>query len=178
MATNDYVFVDKFVVPCNKETAYEYISNIEDYPRWWGKVYKRIVVVKRAMQDKPGGKYEVTVRGFLPYTLTIQNEVTLVQKPDRIEFVAVGDLEGKGTWLFNEVEGGTEIIFDWRVAANKQIIRLFSFLLKPVFRANHVFCVRRAEEGMKNDLVKRAEAKTSIISAPEAKAKTSSESIE
>jgi hypothetical protein len=160
MAANDYVFVDKFVAPCNKETAYQYISKIEEYPRWWGKVYKRITVLKKVLPDTPGGRYEVQVRGFLPYALTIQNETTLVQKPDRIEFVAIGDLEGKGTWLFEEVKGGTQITFDWQVAANKAVIRLFSFLLKPLFRANHVYCVRRAEEGMRRDLEQRGEVKT------------------
>lgn len=165
MAANDYVFVDRFVAPCNKETAYDYIAKIEEYPRWWGKVYKRIRVLKEVPPDAPGGQYEVQVRGFLPYTLTIQNKVTVVQKPDRIGFVAVGDLQGKGAWLFAEVEGGTQITFDWRVAANKAVIRWFSFLLKPLFRANHVYCVRRAEEGIRKDLLQRSEVKTVIAPA-------------
>jgi Polyketide cyclase / dehydrase and lipid transport len=152
MATNYYIFVDKFVVPCDTETAYHYISNIEDYPRWWGKVYKKIITLHKAPQDEPGGKYEITVGGFLPYSLTIENEVTFIDKPHLIKFDAYGDLHGKGMWIFREVAEGTEITFDWRVAANQKIIRRLSFLLKSLFRANHAFCVRKAKEGMTKDL--------------------------
>ena len=85
-------------------------------------------------------------------TVTIENEVTHIDKPHLIRFDADGDLQGKGEWIFKEIAEGTEITFDWRVAANKKIIRLFSFILKPLFRANHAFCVRKAKEGMTNDL--------------------------
>jgi hypothetical protein len=152
MATNYYIFTDKFIVPCDTATAYHYISKIEDYPRWWGKVYKKITKLKEAPEGQPGARYAVTVGGFLPYSLTIENEITFIDKPLLIRFEAYGDLQGKGMWTFREVAEGTEITFDWRVAANKKLIRLFSFLLKPLFRANHTFCVRKAKEGMTNDL--------------------------
>ena len=167
MATAYYIFVDKFIAPCTIETAYNYIKEIDDYPRWWGKVYKKIVKLKEAPPDTAGSKYAVTVGGFLPYSLTIENEVKLVEMPNRIEFIANVYLEGKGAWVFKEIKEGTEITFDWRVAANKRVIRLFSFLLKPLFRANHVYCVRKAEEGIKKDLQRHeAEAllKTSQVS--------------
>jgi hypothetical protein len=152
MTTNYYVFIDKFIAPCNVETAYTYIKQIEEYPRWWGKVYKKIIKLKDAPPDTAGSKYKITVGGFLPYTLTIENEVTHIDKPNLIRFDALGDLKGKGTWSFRPVEDGTEITFDWRVAANKKVIRWFSFFLKPLFRANHHYCVVKAREGMEKDL--------------------------
>jgi hypothetical protein len=152
MATNYYVFVDKFTVPCDEEVAYQYIKQIEEYPRWWGQVYKKIEKLQDAPPDMAGSKYRVTVGGFLPYSLTLENEITFVDRPNRIDFVAFGDLQGKGTWLFKPVADGTEITFDWRVAANKVIIRALSFLLKPLFRANHVYCIKRANEGIRYDL--------------------------
>jgi hypothetical protein len=165
MVSHNYVFIDKFIVPCSQAIAYQFIRKIEEYPRWWGMVYKRIRVLKEAPPDGAGGLYEVAIQGFLPYTLTLQNQTTLVQKPDRIEFIAVGDLEGRGTWLFEEVEGGTQITFDWRVAANKPIIRLFSFLLKPLFRANHVYCMKKAEEGLLKELARRRNVQTAFTTA-------------
>jgi hypothetical protein len=163
MATNYYVFVDKFTVPCDLETAYQYIKQVEEYPRWWGKVYERVEKLKDAPPDTAGGKYRVTVGGFLPYSLIIENETTLVDRPNRIEFVAFGDLEGKGTWLFKPVAEGTEITFDWRVAANKAIIRSLSFILKPLFRANHVYCVRKANEGIRLDLLQKQNEEQKLI---------------
>jgi hypothetical protein len=164
MATNYYVFVDKFVAPCDVETAYQYIKQIEDYPRWWGKVYKKIVKLKDAPPDTPGAKHLVTFGGFLPYTLTIESEVTHIERLRRIEFDASGDLEGKGVWQFKPVAGGTEITFDWRVAANKPVIRAFSFLLKPLFKANHAYCVRKANEGIRKDLALKQEGAIAIYS--------------
>lgn len=152
MPINYYIFVDKFVVPCDAATAFEYIINIEEYPRWWGKVYKKINKLNNISTGQPGAKYAVTVGGFLPYTLTIDNEVASVDKPYLIRFYAIGDLQGMGTWLFRETAEGTEVRFDWRVAANTKLIRWLSFLLKPLFRANHVFCVKKAKEGMTKDL--------------------------
>jgi hypothetical protein len=152
MATNYYVFVDKFTVPCDVETAYQYIKQVEEYPRWWGKVYKKIEKLRDAPPDTAGSEYRVTVGGFLPYSLVIGNETTLVDRPNQIEFVAYGDLEGKGIWLFKPVAEGTEITFDWRVAVNKAVIRVLSFILKPLFRANHVYCVKKANEGIRNEL--------------------------
>jgi hypothetical protein len=165
MATNYYVFVDKFTVPCNLETAYQYIKQVEGYPGWWGEVYKKVEKLKDAPPDTAGAKYRVTVGGFLPYALTIENETTLIDRPNRIEFVAFGDLEGKGIWLFKPVTDGTEITFDWRVAANKFIIKALSFLLKPLFRANHVCCVRKAKVGMQQDLQQRQSEKQMSFAA-------------
>ena len=152
MATNYYIFIDKFTAPCDEETAYNYIKQIEEYPRWWGKVYKKIIKLKDAPADAPGAKYAITVGGFLPYTLNIENEVTHMDKPNLIRFNADGDLKGKGAWVFRKVEEGTEVTFDWRVAANKKVIRWFSFLLKPLFKANHHYCVVKAKQGMEKDL--------------------------
>lgn len=152
MTTNYYVFVDRFTVPCDIDTAYEYIRGIEEYPRWWRNVYKKIVRLRDAPADTPGARYAITFGGFLPYSLTLENDVTLVDRPRRIEFDAGGDLQGKGAWIFRQTEGGTEITFDWRVAANKRIIRLLSFLLKPLFKANHAYCVRKANEGLHKEL--------------------------
>lgn len=163
MSINYYVFIDRFTVPCDVETAYQYIHRIEEYPRWWGKVYKKIVKLKNVAPDTPGARYAVTVGGFLPYTLTIENEVTLINRPYKIEFDAMGDLEGKGVWMFREVENGTEITFDWRVAANKKVINMFSFLLKPLFAANHTFCVREANKGIRKELADHMSKDISLL---------------
>ncbi|HMG67224.1 MAG TPA: SRPBCC family protein [Chitinophagaceae bacterium] len=162
MKTNYYIFIDKFVASCDIETAYHYIRQIEEYPRWWGKVYKKIIKLKEAPPDVAGAKYRITVGGFLPYSLTIDNEVTHIYRPNLICFDAEGELQGKGVWSFREVDEGTEVTFDWRVAANKKVIRFFSFLLKPLFKANHHYCMVKAREGMEKDLSKKNQLSSSI----------------
>ncbi len=56
-----------------------------------------------------------------------------------------GDLEGTGTWRLHEFEGGTAVSYDWRVRAGKPLIRRFSPVVKPLFRANHNWVMRRGE---------------------------------
>lgn len=91
---------------------------------------------------------------FLPYTLTINKEITYTDELNVIRFKAFGDSEGKGAWYFNPVKDGTEIVFDWRVTANKKVTQRFSFLLKPLFRANHHYCVTEAVMGHRADLIR------------------------
>ncbi len=147
---NYYEFLDRFEAPCDLETAWEYISKPENYPAWWGKIYKE---ASKTMNADGTETMKVVVAGFLPYTLTIYNKTTLLKKPFVLHFDAWGDLQGKGVWKLEALENGnTFVTFDWRVAADKAVIRWFSFLLKPLFRANHHFCIVEAEKGLRADL--------------------------
>ena len=38
--------------------------------------------------------------------------------------------------------------FDWRVHADKPILRLFTPVLRPLFRWNHAWAIARAQEGL------------------------------
>jgi hypothetical protein len=48
-----------------------------------------------------------------------------------------------------------DILFDWRLDANKPLIRYLSFLLKPIFAANHRWAMARGEEGLRSELARR-----------------------
>ncbi|MEK7256271.1 MAG: SRPBCC family protein [Bacteroidota bacterium] len=151
--TNYYEFLDRFEAPCDIETAWSYISQPENYPKWWGKVYKEAI---KTVAENGDETVKVVVGGFLPYTLTIFNRNTLKKKPFELHFDAWGDLQGKGIWLLETLpNGNTQVTFDWRVAADKAVIRWFSWMLKPLFRANHNFCIVEAEKGLRADLSKR-----------------------
>jgi hypothetical protein len=47
------------------------------------------------------------------------------------------------------------ITYDWRIKANKSVIRSLSFLLKPIFASNHRRTMRRGEESLKLELARR-----------------------
>jgi hypothetical protein len=68
---------------------------------------------------------------------------------------ATGDLEGKGIWTFAPDAEFVDITYDWTIQANKAIIRQLSFLLKPVFRSNHNWTMKRGEESLKLELARR-----------------------
>ena len=66
-----------------------------------------------------------------------------------------GDFLGRGVWTFTARDGQTEVAFDWRLRANKPLLRALSFLLKPVFSANHRWAMARGEESLRLELLRR-----------------------
>ena len=59
--------------------------------------------------------------------------------------------------------------YDWKILAEKPPLRDLSFILKPIFGANHRWAVARGEESLKLELVRRhagSEAERALIPAP------------
>jgi hypothetical protein len=79
--------------------------------------------------------------------------------PREIEIRAAGDLTGRGVWTLTPGPRGVHIRFDWRVTADRLLLRILSPLLRPLFRWNHTWCIRRAQEGLGPYARSRAEGK-------------------
>ena len=45
--------------------------------------------------------------------------------------------------------------YDWRLRAEKPLLRNLSFLLKPLFEANHRWAMAQGEESLKLELLRR-----------------------
>ena len=67
-----------------------------------------------------------------------------------------GDLRGRGTWTLAEIAGGTHVRFDWRVHADRPLLRALTPLLRPLFRWNHKWAIARAIEGLEPYVRRRA----------------------
>ncbi len=79
------------------------------------------------------------VKGDLPYTLRFRTEITRYEPPFVIEATSTGDLEGKGTWVLTERDGGTEATFYWDVGMSNPIFNLLSKVsfVKSAMAENH-----------------------------------------
>ena len=44
--------------------------------------------------------------------------------------------------------GGTHVRFDWRVHADRALLRVLTPLMRPAFRWNHAWAIARAVEGL------------------------------
>ena len=61
------------------------------------------------------------------------------------------------------------VTYDWTIRANKPIIEKLSFLLKPIFRSNHNWTMKRGEESLKLELLRRrAKSEEELASIPTA----------
>jgi hypothetical protein len=71
---------------------------------------------------------------------------------------ATGDLAGRGIWIFEQDGPFVNVTYDWTIRANKPIVEKLSFLLKPIFRSNHNWTMRKGEESLKLELLRRRAA--------------------
>ena len=68
---------------------------------------------------------------------------------------ATGDLNGTGRWTFEQDGPEVVITYDWRVSADKPLLRRLTWLLRPVFAANHRWAMDRGEESLRLELRRR-----------------------
>jgi len=93
-------------------------------------------------------------KGWLPYTLRWDFRVTDV-RPDGFTLVAWGDFDGHGIWTFQQDGSEVNIIYDWKILAEKPLLRYFSFIMKPIFSANHRWAMKKGEESLRLELARR-----------------------
>lgn len=59
-----------------------------------------------------------------------------------------------------------KMIYDWRIEAEKPLLKRLSFILKPLFSMNHRWAMARGEESLKIELARRHAAAGAAIPAP------------
>ena len=131
------------------------LKNAPDLCRWWPSVYLDVKVLKEGDENGIGKQVELFTKGWLPYTLRWKFEVTDSNEPYGFTIEAIGDFIGKGIWTFTPDSNMVRITYDWNITAEKGILKHFSFLLKPIFKANHLWAMRKGEESLKLELLRR-----------------------
>jgi hypothetical protein len=92
-------------------------------------------------------------KGWLPYTLRWEFRVTEA-RPGGFSLVAWGDFDGRGIWTFEQDGEWVNITYDWKIKAEKPLLRYFSFIMKPLFSANHRWAMAKGEESLKLELAR------------------------
>jgi hypothetical protein len=154
---NDYVFLTHWRVKGTPENAYEVLTDVPGYLRWWPDVYLAATPLTSAGKDGLGQSYRLVTRGKLPYRLRWNARIVQTRRPHGFTIEATGDFVGRGIWTFTERANDLKISFDWRLRAEKPLLRYLSFLLKPLFHWNHRWAMARGEEGLRRELSLRGE---------------------
>ena len=171
MATNDYHFTTHWHLP---DTTVQEISDIlgngPDLARWWPSVYLGVKGLEPGDSKTGLGKViDLYTKGWLPYTLRWQFRVTENNAPYGFSLEAWGDFVGRGIWTFEQDGDNVNVTYDWKVSAGKPLLRNLSWLLKPVFSANHHWAMRIGYKSLLLELARR-HAKTpterALIPAP------------
>ena len=155
MPANQYQFLTQWHVAAPQELLYEILKEGKDYPRWWPDVYLEAKFTPSGRADHVGDRVEFFTKGWLPYRLHWTAEVVRHQQPEFIEITATGDFVGRGIWTFEQDGDFVNIVYDWKIQAEKPLLRRLSWLLKPIFSANHHWAMRKGEESLRLELARR-----------------------
>jgi hypothetical protein len=158
VSANDYHFVTHWRVESTVEEVSDVLGNAKDLTRWWPSVYLAVREIEPGGEDGVGRVVELYTKGWLPYTLHWSFRVTESRKPHGFSLEAWGDFDGRGVWTFEQDGRFVNITYDWKIRAEKPLLRYFSFLLKPIFSANHRWAMARGEESLRAELGRRAGA--------------------
>lgn len=145
VASREYLFVDEWDVAAPREAVFHAISEARTYPQWWRPVY---IDVEAEGEPEVGKESRQHFKGRLPYHLRTRSRITRLEPPHIVEAEVDGDLRGHGKWTLTETADGTHVRFDWRVFADKPLLRVLTPLLRPAFRWNHAWAIARAREGL------------------------------
>ena len=112
---------------------------------WWHGVYLKVDRIKGgAGEPGVGDTYAATARGWLPYKLHFTIENTRLEKPRLIQFKASGDfVTDASRWILESHGSGTHVVLDWNPRVEKPVVKVFSPMLKPLFRWNHDWTMKR-----------------------------------
>jgi mannose-6-phosphate isomerase-like protein (cupin superfamily)/uncharacterized protein YndB with AHSA1/START domain len=143
--SREYVFVDEWDVAAPREAVFDALADARTYPRWWRPVY---IDVEADGEPALGKVSRQHFKGRLPYHLRTRSTIVRLERPHVVAGDVDGDLRGRGTWTLTETERGTHVRFDWRVHADRRLLRVLSPLLRPAFRWNHDGAIARAIEGL------------------------------
>ncbi len=156
MASNEYHFITHWRVPGRAEDVAAIIGEATDLPRWWPSVYLAVEEIVPGDEAGLGRRISLYTRGWLPYTLRWDFEVTRADAPHGFELVASGDFVGRGIWTFEQQGSEVLVTYDWKLSAQKALLKRLSWAMKPTFAANHRWAMAKGEESLGLELRRRA----------------------
>ena len=154
MAAHDYHFITNWRVESTVEEVSQILGDPSALVRWWLSVYLDVQVLEPGDERGLGRIVSLYTKGWLPYTLRWSFQVSEIQH-DGFTLLASGDFDGRGIWKLKQDSSWVDVVYDWKIKAEKPLLRYFSFLMKPIFAANHRWAMARGEESLKLEIARR-----------------------
>jgi hypothetical protein len=155
MASNNYHFITRWQVQGAVEEVADILGDAALLSRWWPSVYLKVEILEPGDEQGVGRVVSLYTKGWLPYTLRWQFQVTESHYPHGFTLQAQGDFEGRGIWTFEQAGPWVNVIYDWKIRADKPLLRYFSLIMKPIFSANHRWAMAKGEESLRLELARR-----------------------
>ena len=151
----DYHFVTRWRLPGTRQEVVGVLRDPADLARWWPSVYLDVEVVHEGGPDGVGREVSLYSKGWLPYTIRWRFVTTSDRGLDGFSIRAEGDFVGTGTWVFKQDGDDVVALYDWRIAAEKPLLRRLTWALRPAFGANHHWAMRQGEVSLRREMERR-----------------------
>ncbi|HYL71328.1 MAG TPA: polyketide cyclase [Candidatus Dormibacteraeota bacterium] len=152
---NEYHFITAWRVEGTREEVATVLRDASDLPRWWPSVYLDVRVVSEGDKHGIGREVDLWTKGWLPYTLRWRFTTTRNDGVNGLALRAAGDFEGEGVWTFRQDGGFVDATYDWRIRAEKPLLKRLTWVLRPAFSANHRWAMRMGERSLQLELARR-----------------------
>jgi len=152
----EYTFVTNWRLRATAQEVFDILADPLGLARWWPSVYLQVTELAPAEPAKGlGPVIGLHTKGWLPYTLRWNFRVVESTPPTGFRLVAHGDFEGTGVWTLTQDGEFVDVRYDWRILAEKPLLRYGSVVLRPFFAANHRWAMARGEESLELELRRR-----------------------
>ena len=152
--TNEYHFVTHWRLHASPEEVYSILDEPKQLVRWWPAVYQQVEITGYDEENK-ANRYSLLTKGWLPYQLRWEFSTTEKIPYQKLSLEARGDFVGYGVWRFIPVLDFVDVTYDWRIRAEKPLLRYLSILLKPLFSANHRWAMAQGKKSLELELARR-----------------------
>jgi hypothetical protein len=155
MPSNDYHFITHWRIKGKIEEVSDILGDGPSLKRWWPSVYLDVKELKPGDEHGVGRVISLHTKGWLPYNLRWQFRVTESRYPHGFTLEAWGDFNGRGIWTLEQQGDWVNVTYDWKIRADKPLLKYFSFIMKPIFSANHHWAMAKGEESLRLELARR-----------------------
>jgi len=153
--TQDYNFLTTWRLKASCEEIYRILEDVDALATWWPAVYLDIKVLEKGQPGGVGKLVELYTKGWLPYSLRWKFRVTETNFPTGFSLQALGDFVGTGVWRFQQMDETCIVTYDWRISAEKPLLKKLSWLLRPAFSANHLWAMKKGFQSLELELRRR-----------------------
>jgi hypothetical protein len=166
----EYHFITSWKIQGIAHEVAEVLGDPIALTRWWPSVYLQVRELEPGDPQTRVGRYiELYTKGWLPYTLRWRFRVTESRGDAGFALVADGDFVGTGVWTLEQHGDTVDVRYDWRIRADKALLRYGTPIFRPIFGANHRWAMARGEESLRLELMRRrakTEAERLAVPAP------------
>src|SRR4051794_8336336 len=156
LAPAEYRFVNKWRVPGTGEEGAGIIQHPHEVRRWWPAAWLDYRMLDEGgPETRVGRRFSYRVKGWLPYSLSLTFTITERNAPHVFGVRSEGDLVGEGRWTLVQDGDKVDVTYDWRVRAERPLIRRLSPFVKPIFRSNHFWVMRKGAYSMMYEMLRR-----------------------